>query len=330
MRTLALNYTRRAFFRLAGAVGALPLAMRSTSAQAYPSRPVRIMVGFAPGGATDVAARLVSQRLSERLGQPFMVENRPGAGGNLASEVVIRSIPDGHTLLAAGINDAVNAALFDKLTYNFIRETTPVAGIMTAPNLMVIHPSVPARTVPEFISYARSNPGRVNMASAGTGSGPHMAGELFKIMTGVDITHVPYRGGAAAIPDLLAGQVQLMFTVPSLTIHLIKAKKLCALGVTTLTRWAGFPTLPPVSESLPDYEATNWFGIAAPTNAPAEVIKTLNREINACLIEPNIKAKLAAIGGDALMGSPAEFGKLIADETEKWGRVVHSANIKAG
>ena len=330
MRTIALNCSRRAFFRLAGAAGALPLSMRFTLAQAYPSRPVRIIVGFAPGGATDVAARLISQSLSERLSQPFVVENRPGAGGNLASEAVIRSAPDGHTLLAAGVNDAVNATLFTKLTYNFIRDTTPVAGIMTAPNLMVVHPSVPARTVPEFISYARSNPGRLNMASAGTGSGPHMAGELFKIMAAIDITHVPYRGGSAAIPDLLAGRVQLMFTVPSLTIDHIKANNLRALGVTTLKRWVGFPTLPPVSESLPGYEATNWFGIAAPMNTPAEVVKTLNREINACLVEPNIEAKLAALGADALVSSPAEFGKLIADETEKWGRVVHSANIKAG
>jgi tripartite-type tricarboxylate transporter receptor subunit TctC len=328
MRRIAMNCTRRVFFSFAGAAGTLPLYMRFTLAQS--SRPVRIIVGFAPGGATDVAARLISQSLSERLNQPFVVENRPGAGGNLASEAVIRSAPDGHTLLAAGINDAVNATLFDKLTYNFMRDTAPVAGIMTVPNLMVVHPSVPARTVSELISYARTNPGKVNMASAGTGSGPHMAGELFKIMAAIDITHVPYRGGSAAIPDLLAGQVQLMFTVPSLTINHIKANKLRALGVTTLKRWVGFPTLPTVSESLPGYEATNWFGIAAPMNTPAEVIKTLNREINACLAESDIQAKLAALGGDALVSSPAEFGKLIADETEKWGRVVHSANIKAG
>ena len=326
-----MNHSRRRFFRaLGGAAAALPLGMRIARAQAYPSRPVRIIVGFAAGGATDIAARLIAQSLSERLGQPFVVENRPGAGGNLGTEAVIRSTADGHTLLAAGVNDAVNATLFDKLPYNFIRDVAPVAGIMSVPNLMVVHPSVPAASVPDFISYARSAPGKINMASAGNGSGPHMAGELFKIMAGVDITHVPYRGGAAAIPDLLSGQVQLMFTVPSLTIDHVKAGRLRALAVTTKKVWHGFAELPPVGNSLPGYEATNWFGIVAPAKTPAHVVGMLNGAITACLAEPNVSTKLAGLGGDALVDSPAEFGKLIADETEKWGRVVHTANIKAG
>ena len=325
-----MKHSRRRLLQLLGGATALPFSIRFAPAQTYPSRPVRIIVGFAAGGATDIAARLVAQSLSERLGRPFVTENRPGAGGNLATEAVIRSTPDGHTLLAAGVNDAVNATLFGNLPYDFRRDVAPVAGIMTVPNLMIVHPSVPARSVAEFISYARDNPGKINMASAGNGSGPHMAGELFKIMAGVDITHVPYRGGAAAIPDLLSGQVQLMFTAPSLTMDHVRAGKLRALAVTTENPWQGLAELPPVGASLPGYEATNWFGIVAPAKTPAEVVEALNRKIAACLAEPNILAKMAALGGEALVSSPVQFGKLIADETEKWGRVVRTANIKAG
>jgi tripartite-type tricarboxylate transporter receptor subunit TctC len=325
-----MEHSRRRLLQLLGGATALPFSVRFATALTYPSRPVRIIVGFAAGGATDIAARLVGQSLSERLGQPFVIENRPGAGGNLATEAVIRSTPDGHTLLAAGVNDAVNATLFGNLPYDFKRDVAPVAGIMSVPNLMVVHPSVPARSVVEFISYARDNPGKINMASAGNGSGPHMAGELFKIMAGVDITHVPYRGGAAAIPDLLSGQVQLMFTAPSLTMDHVRAGELRALAVTTEKPWQGVAELPPVSASLPGYEATNWFGIVAPAKTPAEVVEALNRKIVACLAEPNISAKMATLGGEALVSSPAQFGKLVADETEKWGRVVRMANIKAG
>jgi tripartite-type tricarboxylate transporter receptor subunit TctC len=324
-----MKHSRRRLLHLLGGAAALPLSIRFAPAQTYPSRPVRIIVGFAAGGATDIAARLVAQSLSERLGQPFVVENRPGAGGNLATEAVTRSAPDGHTVLAAGVNDAVNATLFGNLPYDFRRDLAPVAGIMSVPNLMVVHPSVPAGSVVEFISYAHDNPGKINMASAGNGSGPHMAGELFKIMAGVDITHVPYRGGAAAIPDLLSGQVQLMFTVPSLTMDHVRAGKLRALAVTTEKPWHALAELPPVAKSLPGYEATNWFGVVAPAKTPAHVVEALNGKIVACLAEPNISAKMATLGGEALVSSPVQFGKLIADETEKWGRVVRMANIKA-
>jgi tripartite-type tricarboxylate transporter receptor subunit TctC len=263
-----------------------------------------------------------------RLGQPFIVENRPGAGGNVATEAVAKAAPDGYTLLMGGVNDAVNATLFEKLNFNFIRDLVPVAGIMRAPNVMVVNPSVPAKTVPEFIAYAKANPGKIDMASAGNGSGPHVAGELFKMMAGVDIVHVPYRGGAAAIPDLITGQVQLMFTVPALTVEHIRAGKLRALAVTTAARWEGLQELPTVADFLPGYEASNWFGIVAPKNTPDEVVDRLNREINAGLTDSKTRARLANLGSAALTTSPAEFGRLIRKETEKWGKVIQAASIK--
>jgi tripartite-type tricarboxylate transporter receptor subunit TctC len=278
-----MNSSRRHFLYLATATVASPAVVRMAWAQAYPARPVRILVGFAAGGATDVAGRLIGQWLSDRLGQPFVVENRPGAGGNLATEAAAKSAPDGYTLLMGGVNDAVNATLFEKLNFNFIRDLIPVAGIMRAPNVMVVNPAVPAKTVPEFIAYAKANPGKINMASAGNGTGPHVAGELFKMMAGVDVVHVPYRGGAAAIPDLLTGQVQLMFTVPALTVEHMRAGKLRALAVTTAARWEGLQDLPTVGDFLPGYEASNWFGIVAPKNTPNEIVDKLSREINAVL-----------------------------------------------
>jgi tripartite-type tricarboxylate transporter receptor subunit TctC len=266
--------------------------------------------------------------VSDRLGQPFVVENRPGAGGNLATEAAAKSAPDGYTLLMGGVNDAVNATLFEKLNFNFTRDLIPVAGIMRAPNVMVVNPAVPAKTVPEFIAYAKASPGKINMASAGNGTGPHVAGELFKMMAGVDVVHVPYRGGAAAIPDLLTGQVQLMFTVPALTVEHMRAGKLRALAVTTAARWEGLQELPTVGDFLPGYEASNWFGIVAPKNTPNEIVDKLSREINAGLAELKTKTRLAGLGSAPLATSPDEFGKLIVDETEKWGKVIRAANIK--
>jgi tripartite-type tricarboxylate transporter receptor subunit TctC len=323
-----MNSSRRQFLHLATAAMAFPAVTQNAWAQTYPVRPVRILVGFAAGGATDVAARLMARWLSERLRQQFVVENRPGAGGNIATETVVKSPPDGYTLLAGGVGDAVNATLFEELNFNFSRDITPVAGIMRVPNVMVVHPSVPAKTVPEFIGYAKANPGKLNMASGGIGTGPHMAGELFKMMSGVNIVHVPYRGGAPAITDLIAGQVQLMFTVPALTIEHVRAGKLRALAVTTTARLEGLPDLPTVNDFLPGYEADNWFGIFAPKNTPAEIVNKLNREINVGLADSKTKTRLADLGGATLTTSPDEFGKLIVDETEKWGKVIRAANIK--
>jgi tripartite-type tricarboxylate transporter receptor subunit TctC len=323
-----MNSSRRQFLHLATAAMAFPAVTQNAWAQTYPVRPVRILVGFAAGGATDVAARLMARWLSERLRQQFVVENRPGAGGNIATEAVVKSPPDGYTLLAGGVGDAVNATLFEELNFNFSRDITPVAGIMRVPNVMVVHPSVPAKTVPEFIGYAKANPGKLNMASGGIGTGPHMAGELFKMMSGVNIVHVPYRGGAPAITDLIAGQVQLMFTVPALTIEHVRAGKLRALAVTTTARLEGLPDLPTVNDFLPGYEADNWFGIFAPKNTPAEIVDKLNREINVGLADSKTKTRLADLGGATLTTSPDEFGKLIVDETEKWGKVIRAANIK--
>jgi len=323
-----MKSSRRQFLQLATAAMAFPAVTQNAWAQTYPARPVRILVGFAAGGATDVAARLMGQWLSERLGQQFVVENRPGAGGIIATEVVVKSPPDGHTLLAGGVGDAVNATLFEKLSFNFSRDITPVAGIMRVPNVMVVHPSVPAKTVPEFIGYAKANPGKINMASGGNGTGPHMAGELFKMMSGVNIVHVPYRGGAPAITDLIAGQVQLMFTVPALTIEHVRSGKLRALAVTTTARLEGLPDLPTVNDFLSGYEADNWFGIFAPKNTPAEIVDKLNREINVGLADSKTKTRLADLGGATLTTSPDEFGKLVVDEIEKWGKVIRAANIK--
>jgi tripartite-type tricarboxylate transporter receptor subunit TctC len=320
---------RRKFLQLAAGAAALPAMSRIVRAQNYPTRPVRIIVPVAAASANDILARLIGQWLSERLGQSFVVENRPGGGTKIGTEAVVRAPSDGHTLLAMGLTNAVNASLYDKLNYNFIRDIVPVAGLIRVPNVMVVNLSVPAKTVPEFIAYAKSNPGKINMASSGNGSSPHVFGELFKMMSGVDIVHVPYRGAGPALTDLLGGQVQVMFaTTPSL-IEYIKADRLRALAVTTSLRLEVLPDIPTVDEFLPGYEASAWYGIGAPKNTPNDIIDKLNREINAALADPKMKARLADLGGTSLPGSPADFGKLVADETKKWAKVIRAANIKA-
>jgi tripartite-type tricarboxylate transporter receptor subunit TctC len=302
---------------------------RIARAQAYPTRPVRIIVGFAPAGAGDIVARLMGQWLSERLGQPFVVENRPGANGNIAAQAGVRAPADGYTLLMVSSANAANAALYDKLSFNFLRDIAPVAGIIRASYVMAVNPTVPAKTVPELILYANTNSGKISMASVGVGSGTHLAGEWFKMMAGVNMVHVPYRGGGPAFNDLLAGQVQVMFPTTVGSIGYIRAGRLRALAVTTATRSDVLPDVPTVDEFLPGYEASAWFGVGAPKATPAEIIEKLNEEINAGLADPKIKARLADLGGTVLALSPADFGKLVADETEKWGKVIRAANIKA-
>jgi tripartite-type tricarboxylate transporter receptor subunit TctC len=324
-----MKLPRRQFLHLIAGAAALPAMSQIAWSQAYPARPVRIVVGLAPGGATDIVARLMGQWLSERLGQQFVIENRPGAGTNIATEMVVRASPDGYTLLLVGGAHTVNATLYEKLSFNFIRDIAPVAGIVRLPNLMMVNPSVPAKTVPEFIAYAKANPGKINMASPGIGTTPHLAGELFNIMAGLNLVHVPYRGGAPALTDLISGQVQVMFLSPAASIEYIRSGRLRALAVTAETRWEALPDVPTVSEFVPGYEATNWFGVGAPKATPAEVIDKLNKEINAALADPKMKARLADLGGTVLPGSPADFGKLIADEIEKWGNVIRALNIKA-
>jgi tripartite-type tricarboxylate transporter receptor subunit TctC len=304
------------------------LVSRVAWAQAYPTRPVRIVVGAAAGGSTDILARLMGQWLSEQLGQPFIIENRPGAGNSIGTEAVVRAPADGYTLLLCGVFDATNATFYDKLNYNFIRDIAPVASVVRDAYVMVVHPSVRAKTLPEFIADAKANPGRINMASAGTGASSHIAGELFKMMAGVDMVHVPYRGGGPALTDLIAGQVQVMFVSTIASIGYIKAGRLRTLAVTTATRWNGLPDIPTVGEFVPGYEASYWAGIGAPKATPAEIVEKLNKEINAGLADPKIKARLAELGSTALAGSPADFGRLIAAETEKWGKVIKFANIK--
>jgi tripartite-type tricarboxylate transporter receptor subunit TctC len=322
-----MKLPRRNFLHLAAGAAALPAVSHVARAQAYPSRPVRIIVGFAPGGSGDITARLIGQWLSERLGQPFVIENRPGAGGNIGTEAVVRASPDGYTLLMVGSWNAINATLYEKL--NFIRDITAVAGIVRLPLVMVVHPSVPATTVPEFIAYAKSKPGKITMASPGMGLASHVAGELFKMMAGVDMVHVPYRGGGPALNDLLGGQVQVYFGTTVSSIGYIRAGRLRALGVTTATRSDVLPDIPTVGEFLPGYEASGWAGIGAPKTTPAEIVEKLNKEINAGLADPKIKARLADLGGTPVVGSPAEFGKFIVEETEKWAKVIRAANIKA-
>jgi len=316
--------------RLAFAVACLTVAgIAGASALDYPTKPVRIVVGFAAGGGADIFARLIGQWLSERLSQQFVVENRPGAGGNIGVEAVVRAPADGYTLLILLTANAVNATLYEKLNFNFIRDIAPVASISREPLVMVVHPSFPARTVPEFIAFAKANPGKINMASGGIGIVNHMSGELLKMMTGVDMIHVPYRGGAPALTDLLAGQVQVIFSSIALSIEYIKAGKLRALAVTTAMRSEALPDIPTVGEFVPGYEARSWYGIGAPRNTPAEIIDTLNKEINAALADPKMKARLADLGVTPLVLSPSDFGKLIVEETEKWGKVVRAAGIKA-
>jgi tripartite-type tricarboxylate transporter receptor subunit TctC len=307
----------------------LPAAARLAWAETYPARPVHIIVGFAAGGPNDISARLIAQWLSERLGQQFIVENRPGAGGNVATELVVRAPADGYTLLLVPAPAAINATLYDNLNFNFIRDVAPVAGILRVPEVMVVNPAVPANTVPEFIAYAKANPGKINMASAGNGTVPHVAGELFKFMTGVDLVRVGYRGGGPALVDLMGGQVQVMFEPTLSTIGYIRAGKLRALAVTSATRSAALPDVPTVGEYVPGYEATAWFGIGAPRNTPPDIVAKLNGEINAGLADAKIKERLADMGGEPMPMSSAEFAQFIADETQKWGKVVRAAGIKA-
>jgi tripartite-type tricarboxylate transporter receptor subunit TctC len=297
-------------------------------AQAYPTRPVRMIIGIVPGSGPDIVGRLVGQWLSERLGQPFVIENRPGAGTNIAAEAVVRSPADGYTLLLAATSNAVNATLYDKLSFNFIRDIAPVASISRETFALEVNPSFPAKTVPEFIAHAKANPGKLSMASAGSGTGPHMAGELFKMMAGVDLVHVPYRGSAAALTDLIGGQVDVTFGPLSSSIQYVRAGKLRALAVSSASRSDALPDIPTVGDFVPGYEATGWFGIGVPRGTPAEIIDKLNAQINAALADPKIKARLADFGGTPLPGSPAQFGKLIVDETEKWGKVIKFADIK--
>jgi tripartite-type tricarboxylate transporter receptor subunit TctC len=323
-----MKLSRRQFLHLASGAAALPAVSRIAWAQSYPSRPVRWIVGFAPGGGNDIVARLMGQWLSERLGQPVVIENRPGAATSIATETVVRAPPDGYTLLFVATSSAINATLYERLNFNFIHDVAPVAGIVRIPNVMVVNPSVPAKTVPEFIGYAKSNSGKVNMASPGVGTSVHLSGELFKLMTGIDMVHVPHKGSGPALTDLLGGEVQVMFgTMPS-SIEYIRARRLRALAVTTATRSEELPDIPSVGESVPGYEVSTWYGMSAPMGTPAEVIDKLNKEINAGLADPKLRARLADLGGTVLPGSPADFGKLIADETEKWAKVVKFANIK--
>jgi tripartite-type tricarboxylate transporter receptor subunit TctC len=324
-----MKLPRRKLLHLAAGAAALPAVSRITWAQTYPSRPVRLIVPLAPAGASDMVARLIGQWLSERLGQQFVIDNRPGGGGNIGTEAAVRAPADGYTLLLVGGFNAVNATFYDKLNYNFIRDIAPVASIIRTPFVMVVNPTVPAKTVPEFIAYAKTSPGKINYASAGTGTATHLTGELFKMMAGVDMVHVPYRGGGPAFNDLLAGQVQVMFPTTVSSIGYIRAGRLRVLAVTGATRSDALPDIPTVSDFVPGYEASNWYGIGAPKNTPAEVIEKLNKETNAGLADPKLKARLDDVGGIALRGSPADFGKLIADETEKWGKVVKFTGIKA-
>ncbi len=323
-----MKLPRRQFLHLAAGAAALPGVSRIARAQAYPTRPVRIIVGFAPAGTADIAARLMGQWLSERLGQQFVIENRPGASTTIGTEAVVRASPDGYTLLLITTTSATNTTLF-KLNYNFLNDIVPIAGIFRVPNVMVVPPSVPAKTVPEFIAYAKANPGKVSMASAGTGTPPHLLGALFKVMAGIDMVHVPYRGSGPALIDLLAGQAQVGFEPMPASIEYIRAGKLRALAVTTATRSEALPDIPTMAEFLPDYEGSGWFGIGAPKNTPYEIIDKLNKEINAGLADPKLKAQLADLGGIILGGSPGNFRTLIAEETEKWAKVIHAANIKA-
>lgn len=317
---------RRHFLHIAAGVAALPAVSQTVRADTYPSRPVRIIVGLAAGIPADITARLMGQWLSERLGQQFIIENRPGASTNLATEAVVRAPPDGYTLLCVIATNTVNATLYDKLNFDFIRDIAPVAGILSVPNVMEVNPSVPAKTVPEFIEYAKANPGKLNMASTGVGGASHIAGELFKFMTGVDLVHVPYSSNP--LPDLLGGQVQVMFAPLPASIQYIRTGKLRALAVTSATRSDALPDVPTVGEFVSGYEATVWSGVGAPKNTPAENIATLNKEISAGLADPQMKARLADLGAVPMPMTPADFGKFLANETEKWGKVIRAASIK--
>ena len=321
---------RRQFLHLAAGAAMLPAVSRLAWAQTYPTRPVRLFVGFPAGSSADIVARIMGQRLADRLGQPFVTENRAGAASNIAAEAVVRAASDGYSLLWATPANAISEAFYDNLSFNFVRDIAPVAGVMSTPLVMVVNPSFPAKTIPEFITYAKANPGKINMASGGNGGTPHVTGELFKMMTGVNMVHVPYRGDAPALIDLLGGQVQTMFGILPLLVEYIRIGKLRALAVTTATRSVALPEIPTMGEFVPGYEARLWHGVGAPKNTPSEIVDKLNKEINAGLADPSMKARLAELGAVPMPMIPAEFGKFMADETEKWGRVVRAAHIKAG
>jgi tripartite-type tricarboxylate transporter receptor subunit TctC len=308
----------------------LPLAERQARAESYPSRPVRIVLGFPPGGSSDVLARLMAQLLERQLKQPFIIDNRPGAGSNIGAEMVAKAPPDGYTLLWSTSANAINATLYDNLNFNFMRDTIPVAGVFRVPNVLEVHPAVPAHSVDEFIAYAKANPGKINFSSGGIGTVAHVAGELFKFMTGVDIRHVPYRGSANALIDLLAGEVQAMFDLLSTSIESIRADKLRALAVTTNTRSSALPGIPAVAETVPGYEASTWNGLSAPKDTPSEIVSTLDAAITAGVVDQTYRARLAELGAEPMPMSASNFGKLIADETEKWGKVIKFAHINAG
>jgi tripartite-type tricarboxylate transporter receptor subunit TctC len=318
---------RRRFLQLAAGAVAMPAVLRVANAESYPSRPVHFIIGYTPGGSADMTARLTGQWLSEQLGQQFIIESRPGAGTNLATEAVVHAAPDGYTLLLVAPANAINASLYDKLNFDFMADITPVAGLIRFPDVMEVNPAVPVKTVPEFIAYAKANPGKLNMASSGVGSTIHVAGELFKMMAGVDMVHVPYRGGAPALLDMISGRDQVMFDNLPTSVEFIKAGKLRPLAVTTAKRSELFPDLPTVGEYVPGYEASAWYGVGAPKGTPAEIIDKLNKTINANLAEPKVKAQLAELGASLLPGSAADFGKLVADETEKWAKVIKAGGV---
>jgi tripartite-type tricarboxylate transporter receptor subunit TctC len=323
-----MTIARRRLLQLAAGIAILPVAASTVRAESYPARPIRVIVPQAAGGAADISARLIGQWLSDRLGQPCTIENRPGAGGNIGTEAVVTSTPDGYTLLLCGSFNAINATLYDKLSFNFIRDIAPVAGIMRNPLIMAAHPAIPAKSVVELIAYARTNPGKLNFGSAGNGSPQHMAGELFKMMAGVDIVHVRYRGSAAMLTDLLRGEIHLAFDPILSSLEHVKSGKLRALAVTTSTRSPALPDIPTVGEAVPGYESVGWVGLGVPRHTPVQIVEKLNAETNAGLADAAIKVRLAGLGGTALSGSPAEFGRLIAEQTERWGNVIRTANIK--
>jgi tripartite-type tricarboxylate transporter receptor subunit TctC len=324
-----MRLSRRRFLHLAASAAAFPAVPDSASAQSYPTQQVRVVVGLAAGGGVDIVARLMGQWLSERFGRPFVIENHPGAGGNIGTEAVVRATPDGYTLLLIAPANIINATLYDKLSFNFIRDIAPVAGIISVPNIMVVNPSFPAKTVPEFIAYAKANPGKVNMGSSGSGTTLHISGELLKMMAGIDIVHVPYRGAGPALTDLLGGQVQVVFATMPSVIEYIKAGALRAVAVTSATRSVALPDVPTVGDFVPGYEASSAYGIGAPRNTPADIIDLLNTAISAILADPKAKARLADLGGTMMPGSPADFRKFIAEETDKWAKVIRAAHIRA-